>query len=89
VGKQPFVGSLLLALALASPLIATGCPGHHYYRVYDVDHRDYHRFDDHERVYYQQWVVETHRDPNREFRKMNADEQKEYWNWRHSHGDNR
>lgn len=32
-------------------------------------------------------VVETHCDPHRDYRKLNQDEQKEYWNWRHNHPD--
>jgi hypothetical protein len=78
-------GSLLLAGALLLPLATIGCAERHYYRVYDPYHSDYHDRDDHERVYYQQWVVETHRDPHRDFRKLGKDDQKQYWNWRHSH----
>jgi hypothetical protein len=87
VSAKRYVGSFVLALALAAPLVTIGCGPHQYYRVYDPDHRDYHHWDDHETVYYNQWSVETHRDSNRDFRKLNKDEQKEYWNWRHSHGD--
>jgi hypothetical protein len=38
-------------------------------------------------VYYQTWAHETHRDPDRDFRRIPPEEQKEYWNWRHSHGE--
>ncbi len=41
---------LLLAVALALPLVTTGCAEHRYYRVYDPHYRDYHRWDDHEVV---------------------------------------
>jgi hypothetical protein len=61
-----------------------GCAEHRY-RTYDPYYNDYHRWDDHERVYYNQCVVETHRDPHRDYRKLNKDEQKEYWTWRHNH----
>jgi hypothetical protein len=37
--------------------------------------------------YYHQWAVQYHRDPKRDFRKLPPEEQKEYWTWRHSHGD--
>ncbi|HXP86657.1 MAG TPA: hypothetical protein VN841_18145 [Bryobacteraceae bacterium] len=33
--------------------------------------------------------VETHRDPHRDFRKLNRDEQQEYWKWRHDRPDRR
>jgi hypothetical protein len=81
-----WLGSLLLGAALVSPMIATSCGGHGYYRAYDPYYHDYHRWDDHETVYYNQWVTENHRD-NRDYRKLHKDEQKQYWDWRHSHGD--
>jgi hypothetical protein len=76
--------SLLLGAALISPLLTVGCAGN--VRVYDPYYHDYHRWDDHETVYYSQWETENHRD-HRDFRKRNKDEQKQYWDWRHSHGD--
>lgn len=81
-----YLNTLLLAAALASPVLNSACAEHHYYRAYDVDHNDYHVWDAQENVYYNQWAVENHRE-NREFRKLNRDEQREYWNWRHSHHD--
>ncbi|HTR65598.1 MAG TPA: hypothetical protein VMH85_07485 [Terriglobales bacterium] len=83
-----YIGGLLLSAVLAAPLVTTGCAEHHYYRVYDPYNHDYHRWDNNEVVYYNQWAVETHHDPHRDFRKLNQDDQKNYWNWRHSHGDN-
>ena len=87
IRKYRHFPTLLLVVALASPLVTTGCAEHRYYRVYDPYYRDYHRWDDHEVVFYNQWTVETHRDPHRDFRKLHDDEKKEYWNWRHNHGD--
>jgi hypothetical protein len=82
--KHPFAASLLLAVAVCAPLITSGCAEHRY-RVYDPYHSDYHRWDAHERVYFNQWVIETHREPHREFRDLDRDDQKAYWNWRHDH----
>jgi hypothetical protein len=48
---------------------------------------DYHEWNNDEVVYYNRWTVETRRDPHRDFRHLNKDEQKEYWTWRHNHGD--
>lgn len=78
----------LVSVVLALPLATVGCAERHSYRAYDPYHRDYHRWDDHERGYYNQWVVETHRDAHRDFRKLDKERQKEYWNWRHNHPDN-
>ncbi len=89
-----YFSALVMAACLAgfaSPLISTGCAARVgvRYRVYDPYYNDYHRWDDRETVYYNQWVVETHRDPHRDFRKLNRDEQHEYWSWRHNHPDKR
>jgi len=85
-GKSGF-GALLLAAALASSLASVGCAEHHYYRVYDPYYTDYHVWDHNEVVYYNRWAAENHHDPNRDFRKLPKDEQKQYWTWRHNHGD--
>jgi len=74
---------LLLAAALISPALTTGCAVHA--RVYDPDHGDYHVWAG-ETVYYNQWEHDTHRD-HRDFNKRSKEEQKEYWNWRHNQPD--
>ena len=73
---------LLLAAALASPLVNTGCAVRA--RYYDADHGDYHRWNHGEVVYYNHWEVDTHRD-HRDFDKRSPDDQREYWKWRHDH----
>jgi hypothetical protein len=78
-----YLSSMLLAAAFFAPVLTTGC-GERHYRAYDPYYNDYHRWDRHENVYYQQWVVENHRD-NRDFRRLDHDQQKQYWDWRHSH----
>jgi hypothetical protein len=70
---------LLLVLTIVA---GAGCEGS--YRVYDSYHSDYHTWNSGEVVYYHRWAGETHRDPNRDFRKIPAGEQKEYWDWRHN-----
>lgn len=82
-----YLSSLLLGAALTLPLVTAGCAEHHYYRVYDPYYRDYHRWDNDEVVFYNQWSAENHRDLHRDFRKLDRDEQKEYWEWRHGHKD--
>jgi len=85
--KSRFLSSLFLAAALASSVLGMACAHHHYYRVYDPYYSDYHVWNNDEVVYYHQWAHENRRDPDRDFRKIPPGEQKEYWTWRHSHGD--
>jgi len=74
---------LLVGAAFVIPVLAAGC-GPHVYRVYDPYYTDYHVWDDHERSYYNQWLIETHR-PRVEYRQLRGDDQRQYWTWRHSH----
>jgi len=80
------IGVSATAGALAAAAFGTACE-HHYYRAYDPYYSDYHVWNQDEVIYYQQWCRETHRDAGRDFRKLPANEQKEYWTWRHGHGD--
>jgi hypothetical protein len=75
-----------LLFVLLGAVVVAGCAERHY-RVYDVGYSDYHTWNSGEVVYYHQWAGETHHDPNRDFRKIPAGEQKDYWTWRHSHTD--
>ena len=84
-GGQRFLSTALLAVAFAAPLLTTACAEHRYHRTYDPYYHDYRRWDNNETGYYNQWTVETHRDQHRDFRKLNRDEQHEYWEWRHNH----
>lgn len=84
--RSRFLGFVFIMIFFVLSLFTIGC-AHHTYRYYDEPHGDYHTWDNHEVVYYQQWAVETHRDPHRDFRKLNKNDQNEYWNWRHQHPD--
>jgi hypothetical protein len=77
--------SFALAAALALPITISGCAARvdAGYRYHDRDHDDYHVWNNDEVVYYGQWENETRRD-HKEFRKRDANDQKEYWNWRHN-----
>ncbi len=77
--------TLTMAAVLISPAVIIGCAARVEtgYRVYDPGYSDYHTFDNNEVVYYQRWETDTHRS-HKDFRKRHADEQKEYWNWRHN-----
>ena len=75
----------LLALTVASPLILAGCGARVEtgYRVHDGYYNDDHVWDNNEVVFYSRWEGDTHRD-HKDFRKRSADEQKEYYTWRHN-----
>ena len=75
------LAALALSAALAAPLLISGCAVHA--RVYDPYYHDYHDWNG-ETVYYNQWETETHRQ-HQDFNKRSKDEQKQYWDWRHSH----
>ena len=77
-----FFRSTCLALALASCTLPTACI-HRAPRYYDPYYNDYHKWSDREIDYYQRWCRETHRDPDRAFSRLTADEQEEYFKWRH------
>lgn len=85
--RSGVVRSLFLAGALACSMLGMACGGHHYYRVHDPYYSDYHVWNGDEVVFYRRWATENHRDPGRDFRKLPPPEQKEYWTWRHSHGE--
>jgi hypothetical protein len=83
-----WLGTISLGVALLLPVLLTGCAEHATVRVYDPYYNDYHAWNDHEAVYYRQWVAETRR-PYRDFRKLPPPDQREYWAWRHNHPDHR
>ncbi len=78
--------AMCLGAALACCAAGVGCV-HHSHLLYDAYYNDYHRWNDHEIDYYQRWARETHRDPDRDIRKLSPDDQEEYWKWRHNQDD--
>ena len=87
MNKSRLVTSFFLAAAMMSSVVGMACAHHHYYRVYDPYYSDYHVWNDNEVVFYHRWADENHHDPNRDFRRLPPEEQKEYWTWRHTHED--
>lgn len=85
-----YVASLFLTAALAAPVSLMAAPVPQeagvQVRVYDRDHRDYHNWDDHERHAWGVYLTNNHRHDH-EYARSNRREQREYWNWRHSHPD--
>jgi hypothetical protein len=82
------IASLFITTALAAPvsIMAAPAPQAVQVRVYDRDHKDYHNWDDNENRHWGIFLTENHRNPH-EFRKAHRSEQRQYWNWRHSHPD--
>jgi hypothetical protein len=76
--------AVALLLAIGSSAIFAGCAGRS--RYYDVDARDYHRWNRDEIRFYVRWEQETRRE-HRELRRREAEEQRAYWRWRHEHHD--
>jgi hypothetical protein len=74
-------GRLCSCALILLALTTVGCA----HRYYDSYHNDYHRWDHQEQVYYNQWTVENHIDPHRDYNHLSKDEQKRYWDWRHEH----
>ena len=68
---------------MVSTGLVTGCTVHA--RYYDPYYHDYHPVSG-EVVYYDHWERDTHRE-HKDLNKRSKDEQKEYWDWRHSHND--
>ena len=79
--------SLLLSAAMVVAALTLGCSGNHD-RVYDADHGDYHTWDNNETVVYQRWETENHYD-HKDFNVRSKDEQKQYFDWRHKHPDDK
>lgn len=84
VRTHRYLGFVFLAAALVAPIANTGCAAR--VRIYDEDHRDYHRWDDREDRAYRRYLAEKNEE-YREFSKRNRDEQHDYWKWRHDHPD--
>jgi len=77
------VGYFFSGAVVLLALVTAGC-AHHYYTAYDPYYHDYHRWDTQETVYYNQWVTQNHIDPHRDYRHLSKEDQKRYWDWRHS-----
>jgi hypothetical protein len=72
--------------ALISPILMSGCAAHvsSGYRTHDYYANDDHVWGNDETRFYASWETDTHRS-HKDYRKRNADEQKDYWQYRHSH----
>ena len=78
------LGPLVLSAAMLAPLLTIGCAARG--RYYDSYHNDYHRWNRGEDREYREWLRERHYE-YRDFNRLDNDQQRDYWNWRHSHRD--
>ena len=78
-------GALVAPVAIKAADNRTATDDH---RFYDRDARDYHEWNHAEDRAYRQYLKERHRS-YREFKHLNAQEQRDYWTWRHHHEDHR
>jgi hypothetical protein len=74
--------TILAGTAIGLALLLGGCTSTTE-NVYDPGHSDYHKWDKAEDSHYHQWVNDTHHS-NVEYKKLPAEDQKSYWDWRHS-----
>ena len=79
-----FAGLLLFGAMLAAP-ITTFADEHH--RYYDRDAKDYHEWNDAEGRAYRHWLTEERHEKYRDFNRLNREQQRNYWRWRHAHED--
>jgi hypothetical protein len=71
--------ALLMTAAISSSALLAGC----HVSYYDAEYHDNHPWNHDEVVYYGRWESETHSN-HVEFRSRPANEQAEYWRWRHN-----
>jgi hypothetical protein len=81
------IRSIIAGIALVGAIAVAGCSGSVRvgYRAYDPYRADYHVWGADEGVFYNQWAVETHRDPHRDYMRLKSNDRNEYWKWRHDH----
>lgn len=87
-----YLVSFLLGAALIAPVglqakdREPNCQEKGRHGYYDRDRRECRDWDDHEDRAYQKWL-ESKRWTHREYSKLKAKQQSEYWKWRHEHPD--
>jgi len=82
------LNTVLLGAALIAPLsIVPAARADHDHATYrDDEHHDQHEWNEREDRAYRVWLKEHHR-KYKEFAKLRAEDQRDYWAWRHSHSD--
>ena len=79
------IAALLISGWLTGPVVSFA---QEHQRYYDREHRDWHEWNEAERRAYRHWLMEERREhAYREYNRLNAREQREYWRRRHEHRD--
>jgi hypothetical protein len=79
-----YMASIVLGSCLIATVGISGCAAR--VGVYDPGYRDYHRWNgDEERAYREYWREQHARERYLEYQRLDAERQREYWAWRHSH----
>ena len=69
-------GTLLMPVAFAKD-----------HRYYDRDSKDWHVWNNNEDRAYRHWMTEERHERYRAYNRLRAEQQAEYWRWRHAHSD--
>lgn len=81
--SNEYRATLVLAAGLAASALLSGCVVREH--VYETAHPEHH-WDDREDVAYHRYLAEQ-RLEDREYQRLNAEEQRRYWEWRSHHPD--
>jgi hypothetical protein len=77
LSMKRLVAILLLSASLLTPVV-TFAEEHR--RYYDRERRDWHEWNEHESRAYRHWLMEERRERRfREYRRLNAQRQRDYW----------
>jgi hypothetical protein len=80
--SRGMAAAALIALSSGLVLGGAGCVAG--VRVYDPGYSDYHYWNRGEEAQFRIYL-EGRREPYRNFRSLDQDQQREYWKWRHEH----
>ena len=81
-----YIAPLILGVTFVASIATSGCAAR--VGIYDPGYRDYHRWDRNEdRAYRNYWRERHEHERYREYARLNAEQQRDYWNWRHGHPD--
>src|SRR5881227_1899503 len=87
---RKYAGAALFAAALMAPVAVVAQDDHRdenrSHRYYDRGHKDYHEWNDNEDRSYRQYLNEHHQ-KHRDFSRLSSRQQRDYWRWRHDHGE--
>ena len=76
----------LMAAAFTAPMLMTPTPMQAQQRYHDEARNDDHEWNNHEDRAYRIWVKQNHR-KYQNFAQLRAEDQRNYWAWRHEHSD--